>query len=104
VEKARAALANETADSGLSIVPVKQFVRDLPFAIAFQQRENIGSTRIGSGQFAGPTFYLEMHDGNTLDDLNTCKAGIDIRRRAGPRPKLAISRPSTGSDLRPSGA
>src|SRR5215469_11357108 len=47
---------------------------DLPFVVPFEQSKNIGSAGIGPGQVAGPTFYLQMNDGDTLDDFNACEA------------------------------
>ena len=64
----------------LSIMPVEQFMRDLPFAVALQQSKNIGSASVGSGQLAGPVLYLQMNDGDTLNDLDACKARTNIRR------------------------
>src|SRR5262252_2967907 len=65
----------------LSIVPVEQFMRNLPFTVALEQSKYIGSMRIGSGQLTGPILYFEMNDGNTLNDLNACEARVYGWRR-----------------------
>ena len=62
-------------------MPVEQFVRDLPFAVALEQRKNVGCAGVGSGPFAGPMLYLQMHDGDTLDNLNACETRNDVWRR-----------------------
>src|SRR5215467_3092426 len=66
----------------LAIVPVKEFVRNLPLTVALQQSEYIGSVGVGSSQLTRPVFDFEMDDGDRLDDLDACEAWGDIRRRA----------------------
>ena len=62
-------------------MPVEQFMRDLPFTAALEQSKNIGCAGVGSGQLARPMFYLQMNDGDTLNDFNACEARINIWRR-----------------------
>ena len=61
------------------IVPVEEFMGDLPLAIPLEQREYIGSSGIGSSQLAGPVLNFKMDDGDAFDDLDACEARIDIR-------------------------
>lgn len=63
----------------LLVVPVEQLMGDLPLTVYFEQAEHIRSMRIGASQFARPPLNLEMDDGDTLNDLNACKSGIDVR-------------------------
>src|ERR1043165_4731225 len=64
----------------LSIVPVEQFMRNLPFAIPLEESEHVRSAGIGSGQFTRPVLYFKMNYGDTLNNLDACEARIDIRR------------------------
>jgi hypothetical protein len=50
----------ETRYKGKSgaIVPVEQLVGDVPIAITLEQCKDVGSTRVGSSQFAGRPFAL----------------------------------------------
>ena len=40
----------EQREGGLLVVPVKQLMRDLPFAVPLKQGEYVGSSGIGAGQ------------------------------------------------------
>jgi hypothetical protein len=69
-------LANQSA-----VVPVEEFMRDLPLAIPLEQGEYIRSPGIGSSQLAGPVLNFQVNDSDAFDDLDACEARIDVRRR-----------------------
>jgi hypothetical protein len=52
------------------------------FAVALEQGDYVGSSSIGASQLARPALNFQMNDSDALDDLDACKARIDIRCRA----------------------
>ena len=59
-------------------MPVKELMRNLPLAIAFEQREHVGSSRLSSSQFARPALDFEMNDCDALDDFDTGETRTDL--------------------------